>query len=136
MSAATQSLPRQVSSFPLRKILLLDAATCVAMGLLLLAVAAELAAMLGLPAQFLWWAGAALLPCAALMGFTSRAGAQIQPPAGLVWVVILGNLAWVLASLLTVAVWFTPTALGTAFVLAQAIAVVVLAAMEYRALRG
>jgi hypothetical protein len=136
MSSTTQSLTLQSSPSVLRKVLLLDAITCVAMGLLLIAAAAELARMLGLPEGFLWWAGVALLPCAALMGFTSRVGAQTKPPGWLVWLVILGNLAWVVASLLTVAVWFTPTALGAAFVLGQAIAVMALAAMEYRGLRG
>jgi len=136
MSSMTQSLTLQASPSVLRKVLLLDAITCVAMGLLLVAAAAGLARMLGLPESFLSWAGVALLPCAALMGFASRAGSQSKPPGWLVWMVILGNLAWVVASLLTVAAWFTPTALGTAFVLAQAIAVVALAAMEYRGLRG
>jgi hypothetical protein len=54
----------------------------------------------------------------------------------LVWVVIIANALWVVDSLwLLVSGWVSPTALGVAFVLAQAAAVAVLTELEYIALR-
>jgi len=114
----------------LRGLLVLDATTCLLMGALLLAAAAPLAPWLGLPQPLLWWAGVLLVPCAALMGATA---AMRRPLPGLVWLVILGNAAWVLASL-GVLVIHAPTGLGLAFVLAQAGVVTLLLALERRAL--
>jgi hypothetical protein len=52
-------------------------------------------------------------------------------PAG-TWLVIAGNAAWVAASaLLLVGGWVTPTLLGYGFVIVQAAAVTLLAAIEY-----
>lgn len=135
MSTATQTLPSQTPKSFLRKVLLLDAVTCLAMGALLLAAAGWLAAWTGLPRNFIVGAGAALFPCAALMWFASRAGTQANPPSWLAWGVILGNVAWVGASVLAIAVLFSPTPFGGAFVALQAVAVVVLALLEYRAMR-
>lgn len=135
MTTATHTLSSQSPKSFLRKVLLLDAATCLAMGALLIATASWLAGWLGLPRQFIFGAGVALLPCALLMWFASRAGDGASPPAWLSWIVIAGNVGWVAASVLTIAVLFNPTALGVAFVAAQAIVVLVIAALEYRGLR-
>ncbi|PXX37857.1 hypothetical protein [Undibacterium pigrum] len=120
----------------LRTILALDALTGLAMGLLLVAAAGLLSGLLGLPRDFLFMAGASLFPVAALVGFTSRAGSDKKPPAFLVWVVILGNLGWVIASILTMEVWFEPTVLGFVFVSVQAVVVLAFSVLEYRGLRG
>jgi hypothetical protein len=130
---ATQTTASQASNPSLRKILLLDAATCLGMGLFLTVTAGFLSEYLGLPETFLFWAGIALLPCSALMVVTSRLGTSRNPPALLTWLVILGNAAWVVASVLTITLWFSPTLLGTLFVGAQAAVVAGLAALEYRA---
>jgi hypothetical protein len=114
----------------LRRLLALDAATCLAMGLLMTAAAAPLGGLLGLPPSLLTGAGVVLLPCAALMAATAWAR---QPPPALVWLVIGGNALWVLASLL-VLLLFAPTPLGIGFVLVQATVVAVLLALERRAL--
>lgn len=50
------------------------------------------------------------------------------------WVVILGNAGWVAGSVAVVVV-LSPTAIGYAFVLAQAVAVALLAELEYVGLR-
>jgi hypothetical protein len=115
----------------LRRVLLVDAATCVATGALLALDAALLSRLLGLPQALLFYAGASLFPCAALMLWValreplSRAGA---------WIVVAGNAAWVAAS---VALLFAaaPTGLGSAFVIAQALAVALLAELEFIGLR-
>ena len=112
----------------LRLVLWIDAATCVATGLLLSALAAPLSPLLGLPAPLLFFAGLSLFPIAAFMAWTAR-----RPSQPAVWLVIGGNVLWVLGSLLVLAM--SPTKLGTVFVVAQAAAVALLAELEYVALR-
>jgi hypothetical protein len=50
-----------------------------------------------------------------------------------VWTVILGNTAWVGLSLMVAFVWFTPTTFGRGLVVVQALGVLVLAWLQYRA---
>src|SRR5262245_50005052 len=94
--------------FTLGQILNVDAATCVAFGLLLVFAATPLATPLGLPQALLFWAGVVLFPSAALMLLAAR-----KPSATLVRMVMLGNVAWVLASVMFVFA-LEPTALGVA----------------------
>ena len=122
----TFALPLGGSTF-LRRTLALDAATCVAMGALLVALQAPLAGLLGLPAALLFYAGLALFPCAALMLVAHRSRA-------LAWLVVAGNAAWIAGSVF-VLLLASPTAPGYAFVIAQALAVAVLAAFEYIGIR-
>src|SRR5512139_81442 len=89
----------------LPQVLRIDAMTSLAMGLLLVVAHELLAPLLGLPATLLLASGLALFPCAALMWL---AGRPPRPVAALVWVVILGNAAWVLASLMLAFVWARP----------------------------
>lgn len=114
----------------LPRVLFFDAATCLAMGLLLVFGAGALAGPLGLPALLLQLAGASLFPVGAFMAWVAARGA---PRPG-TFVVIAGNALWVIASLALFA-WVRPTPLGSAFVLAQAAAVGVLAALEAAGLR-
>lgn len=117
----------------LRRVLALDAATCAATGLLLLAGGGFLERLLGLPATLLAAAGLALLPSAAFIAFVATR--ERMPRAG-VWAIIVLNALWVVGSiLLLVSGAVAPTALGAAFVLAQAAAVAILAELEYVGLR-
>lgn len=117
----------------LRALLGIDAASSLAMALLLGLGAGALAPRLGLPAALLQAAGLALLPFVGLLVWLVRRSA---PPRSAVWAVVAINLVWVLESLLIGAgLWFAPTALGQGFVLAQAGAVAVLAALQASALR-
>ncbi len=115
----------------LHLVLRADAASGIAMGLPLVALADPLSAWLGLPAGLLLGCGLALFPFAALMLLAAR---STRPPAVLVWLVILGNAVWVLGS---VYLWFVLplTGLGQVFVAAQALAVLLLAELEYTAWR-
>lgn len=116
--------------FDLSQILRVDALTCVAMGALLATLATPLAGLLGLPASLLTWAGVLLFPCAALMLLASRRPLSVP----LVWIVVVGNVGWVLASLIVAFVLFDPNLLGIAFILAQAFVVAVLGGLEWRGL--
>ena len=104
-----------------------DAISGLAMGVSLVAFADPLSVWLGMPAQLLLACGLALFPFTALMLLAAR---NVRPPAALVWFVILGNVAWVLGS---VYLWFVLplTGLGQLFVAGQALAVVLLAELEY-----
>ncbi len=108
-----------------------DASSGIAMGLPLVAFAEPLAVLLGLPAQLLLACGLALFPLAALMLLAARSA---RPPAALVWLVMLGNVAWVLGSVYLCLAW-PLTLLGQAFLIVQALAVVLLTELEFTAWR-
>src|SRR5256885_15393419 len=110
----------------LRRMLLVDAATCVATGALLSLAAGPLSSLLGLPAGLLLWAGLALFPIAAFMLWVAT---RASPPRPGVWLVIAGNAAWVFGSIAILGL--SPTALGYAFVIVQAVAVALLAQLGY-----
>jgi hypothetical protein len=117
----------------LNLVLAFDAATCALMGAGLALAARPLAALLGLPAPFLAAAGAALLGFALLLGWMAR---RDPVPLSLAALVIAGNLGWSAASLvLAIEGIFPLTPIGTAFVVAQALAVLAIAAAEYAGLR-
>jgi hypothetical protein len=115
----------------LRNILLLDAATCIGAGALMAFGSNFVAGLTGIPAPLLYWAGLILFPVAALMIHT---GLQRMPPRPLVWLIVLGNIGWVIASLAVFA-FIAPNALGYTFILAQAAAVAVLALLEHGAMQ-
>jgi hypothetical protein len=115
----------------LRRILALDSLSCLAMGLLMGLGAGSLAPLFGLPEGLVRGAGLALLPLAAFIVWLAT---RPNPPRLLVWVVILGNLTWTAESFITLG-QSEATALGTAFVAAQAVAVLGLACLEYVGVR-
>src|ERR1044072_6215638 len=79
------------SSF-LRRVLLLDAVSCIGMGLLLIAAAGPLAAMLSLPEVLLREAGIVLLPFAVFVGYLATR-ASVARAAG--WSGSARHLRWV-----------------------------------------
>jgi hypothetical protein len=113
--------------FMLKQLLVVDTLTCLGFGLLLLAAAAPLAALLGLPQALLFYAGIVLLPCAALMALAAK---TLSKP--LVAIVVAGNVAWVIMSV-AVVLMFEVTMLGLAFSVGQAVVVLLLAVLEWRA---
>ena len=119
----------------LRFALLGDAAASGATGLLLAAGAGSLAGLLDLPEALLRIAGLVLLPYAAFVAWlgTRKGGA----PRNAVRAVVAINLLWALDSVLLLAAGpVAPNGLGIAFVLAQALAVMGFAALQWTALRG
>ncbi|KND19273.1 hypothetical protein ADZ37_09605 [Pannonibacter phragmitetus] len=112
----------------LKTILLADAAACLAMGALLIAGASPLAAVTEIPAALSTWAGVLLLPVAA---FIAAAAFRFSHMTAMAGTIILGNIAWIVASMaLLVMDLIAPNAFGTAFIIAQALAVAVLTWLE------
>lgn len=110
-----------------------DAAGSGAVGLLTLFGGAALAGPLGLPAGLLQGAG---LVCLAWAGVMAWLGGRESLPLWGAWGVIGLNLVWVADSLLLLASgWVAPSGLGTAFVLAQAAAVLGFSALQWAGLR-
>jgi hypothetical protein len=117
----------------LRTALILDAAASGAMGLLLLAGAPWLTALFGLPQALLIAAGVVCLIWAAIVGWPAR---RPQVAAAAVWAIIAVNALWVVESAaLLLLGWVEPTRLGTAFVVAQALAVAAFAELQFVGLK-
>ena len=112
----------------LRPVMLFDAATCLAMGSLLVAAAGPIARLTDLPVPLLREAGIVLFPFALFVLWAGRQGGgwPVQFVAGL-------NLAWVAASFGVIAL-VQPNMLGTAFVAVQALAVAAIAGLQFHAL--
>ncbi|HET6749670.1 MAG TPA: hypothetical protein VFL71_10445 [Actinomycetes bacterium] len=117
----------------LRRSLNLDAVASGGLGLLLAAAGSLLDEPLGIPASVLVPVGVFLVAYAAALWFVGSRP-RVSRPA--VWVVVVGNLLWVAASVVAaIAGWWSPTAVGTAFVLAQAAAVALFAELQFTGLR-
>ncbi|OWW21815.1 hypothetical protein [Noviherbaspirillum denitrificans] len=117
----------------LRRVLVADAVSALAMGLMLIAAAGALEPLLGLPEVLLRETGFVLLPIAA---FVAWAGMRKELSRRLVWAVIIVNALWVADSfVLLVSGWVTPTFLGQAFVVGQALIVAVFAELEFFGVR-
>ena len=130
MSIATFTSPINRNTF-LRRVLAVDAATCVATGCLLATAAEPLASTLRLSASLLLYAGISLFPIAA---FIAWVGSRSRVPTAGVWLVIGGNVGWVAGSAL-VLLLSSPTMLGYFFVVVQAAVVAALAELEFIGLR-
>lgn len=125
----SQSRP---SSF-LRRVLVADAVTSGATGLLMVVAAGLLESQLAVPAALLRYAGLGLLPFAAFVGWLAT---RETVSRAAVWAVIVCNLLWTADSLLLLVVSpVEPNALGHAFVIAQALVVGVFAEAQYVGLR-
>jgi hypothetical protein len=117
----------------LRRSLILDAAASGATGALMLAGAGVLEGWLGVPTALMRGAGLVLVPYVAFVGYL--AARQTLTPAA-VWTVIVANMLWAAASVaLLLSGWIAPTALGYAFVIAQAVVVAAFGELQYVGMR-
>lgn len=124
---------RLSQSLSLRSALLLDAIASGATALLMLVGGGLLAGLLGLPVDLLRGAGLVLVPYVAMVVII---GARPDISRSAVWLVIGANAVWAIASFaLMFSGWIAPTALGYAFIAAQAIAVAWLGELQYVGLR-
>ena len=127
------SLSKPRSNLFLRYALLADAIASGATGLLMIAGADLLTGILGLPVVLMRESGLLLLPYVALVALV---GTRDHIALGAVKTIIALNVLWVLGSVgLLVGGFVTPTALGYAFVIMQAVAVGVLAELQIIGLR-
>jgi hypothetical protein len=111
-----------------RTVLLADAATCVATGLLMTGGSSIVAGLTHLPANLLTSAGLSLFPIAAFIAFAATR--TLTWPLG-VWAVIVGNIGWVVGSVwLLFSGTIAPNGLGHVFVITQALAVAILVQLE------
>jgi hypothetical protein len=103
---------------------MVDAASSAALGALLVGAAPSLGAVLGLPTG---------LPFAVFVALVAR---RATISRGGVWAVVICNVLWVADSIaLLTSAQVQPTVLGTAFVIAQAALVALLAELEFIAVR-
>lgn len=118
----------------LRNALLLDAAGSAAVGVLLLAAPTWLSDLFDLPRTLLVVVGAGIFGWVALLVLAVRRPAL---PDALAWFLVLGNAGYVLASFgILVLGIVAPNVLGTAFVVAQALAVALFTLLQLMGLRG
>ncbi len=117
----------------LRFALLADAVASGATGLMMITGADLLTGLLGLPVSVMRTAGLVLVPYVAFVAFI---GTRLTISHGAVKAIAAMNIAWVLASVGLLAGGFVaPTALGYAFVIAQAVVVGVFAELQIIGLR-
>ena len=112
-------------------VLRVDAASCAATGALQLAAAPTLSTLFGLPQPLLVATGAFLLAVCAFALWASRS--PIRRPA--VGLLIAGNGLWVLGCLELLLTGAAATGLGQAWLLVQALAVALLAGLEWLGLK-
>jgi hypothetical protein len=117
----------------LRRALAADALASGVLGIVLIVAASPIAQLFGLPASMLSIIGVLLLPWTAWTGWLAW---QAHPPRVQVWSVIGINALWVIDSVvLLMSGWVQPTAFGSAFIVTQAVAVGVLAELQYIGVR-
>jgi hypothetical protein len=124
-----------ITSHPnfLRYVLWSDVIASGATGLLMIAAAGVLESFLGLPSALTREAGLILVPYVAFVGFVAIS-AEISRAA--VWAIIAANAVWTIGSFgVLVSGVVAPTALGYAFVIAQALVVAIFAMLQYAGLR-
>ncbi|RST52198.1 hypothetical protein [Variovorax sp. MHTC-1] len=121
------------SSRFLPRVMWADAASCAATGALQVAFTGALARLTGLPAPLLLGTGVFLLIYAAAAAWMAS---RAVPPRRLIGLVVLGNFGWAAACVALLAIAGAAIApLGWAWVIAQAVTVVVLAELQWMGLR-
>ena len=133
MTAIAQPSAHAPSRSLLRQALWFDALSVAGLGLLLSLPAAMLEPLLGLDAVFLRTVGVLLLPFAAFVGWVAL---RETPPRGAVlWIVGLNEVYVVASFAILLFGWVQPTALGAAFIVAQALVGAGVSVAEFVGLR-
>lgn len=129
MSSLTSTVPMTF----LRKVLWADALVSAAAGAVMAFGGTPLQALTGLPGTVLLPAGLSLFVYAAFVVWLATRAAT--PSAG-VWAAVAINLVWAVDCLaIAFGPWFTPGAVGQAFLVAQAVTVIVFAELQVIGLR-
>lgn len=119
--------------FPLnvRQAMVVDFVGTGATAVLAIAAAGFTAGLTELPEALIRGAGLALIPFLALVLTMA-----VKPARGGVIAVIAINIAWVIASFVTMAAFVSPNAFGYVFITAQALAVALFAELQILAVRN
>ena len=122
----------QMSKY-LRVVLLADAVTTAASGVLCVGASGVLETWLKIPASLLFYAGVALLPYAAFVWYLAI---QQRVTRAAVWAVIVCNALWAIDSVVLLTTgWISPTTLGYGFVILQALVVATFCELQVAGLR-
>lgn len=133
-SAIARRRPNRTRPGFLRAVLFLDAAVSGLNGVLYLVAAPVLADLFDLDAVLIRWLGGFLLLYAAAV---YSVGSRRPIPRGPAWLVVAANGAWVLVSgAVALTGWGSPSAAGTAWIVAQAVAVAWLGVLQAPGLRA
>jgi hypothetical protein len=116
----------------LRYALIADALACTALVVLQLSLVELLASQLQLPAILLTGSGVFLAVYVALLIVLAGSKSVLK---AMVWLVVVGNVAWAIACL-ALAALPGPSGLGLAYLIAQAVFVLVIARIEWVGLKG
>jgi hypothetical protein len=117
----------------LRTVIALDAAACGVMGAAFAFDAGWLAAPLGLSPALMQPIGVFLIPYAGLLAWLATRPAL---PRAVVWSLVGFNVLWAIESIALAPLgWIQPTNLGLAVVVGQAVAALIVADLQYLALR-
>ncbi len=117
----------------LRRFLALDSLVTTGNGLAYVAFSAPLGRLLGVGQGLLLGLGILLVVYGAAVGLLAS---RRRPPALPVKLVIETNYAWAALSLVSLAVWFAPTAAGAVWIPAQGLVVAGFALLQQLALRS
>ena len=113
--------------------LLIDTAISAAVGALMLAATGVFHSITALPEPLLRYVGLVFVPYVLVVGWL---GLRETLARGAVWTVIACNLGWAIASMLLLTGGsIAPSTYGVAFVIAQAVAVVVFAELQFMGLQ-
>ena len=118
----------------LPRVMAVDALSCLGTGALQLLLAQPMAALTGLPSNLLLGTGLFLIAYAALAAWIAR---QSPTPRTLVSAVVAGNFGWAVACAALIVSGALPlTGLGVAWLVMQAVVVVILAELQWMGLRA
>lgn len=122
-----------VRSTFLRAVIGADAAACGLMGAAFAFGAGALAEPLGLSPALMQPVGWFLLPYAAVLAMLATRPAL---PRAVVWTLVAFNALWAIESFALLALgWIAPTGIGVGFIVAQAVAALVVGDLQYLVLR-
>jgi hypothetical protein len=117
----------------LQRVLWFDAATCLVTGAVFFTAGATVEQLLAIPAPLARALAVVLLAFGAFVAWVGTRRELIRPA---VWAIVVVNALWAAESVLALLFgWLQPNSLGQWFVIAQALAVAVIAELQFIGLR-
>lgn len=117
----------------LQRVLWCDAATCLVTGAVFITASATVEHLLAIPAPLAKALAVVLLGFGAFVAWVGTRRELLRAAA---WAIVVVNALWAVESVLALAFgWLQPNALGQWFVIAQALAVAIIAELQFLGLR-